>query len=569
MINIQVSIVLKSIAGLLEIKGENSFKIRAYKQAAEAIENLQDDLSIICRDGNLENIEGIGKGIGKKVEEIINTGRSSYLEELQKAIPQGLLKILSIPGVGPKKARLFQKHLGIETLEALKDACSKRELRKLPGIGAKLEFNILKAIKKFESAEVSLSLATAQPVVLELIHRLKSNEKVAKISVSGDLRRRGDKLTTARIVVGTVEQKDIINYLSDFIDILQVEELSAGEYRLIYTPNIPIEIVIAKPQDFSSVLWLDTGSPEHCELVLERIKELHKKTKKNINHPGSKMELLSCAGKNEVDFYKAAAMQYVVPELRENSGEIDAAINRTLPVLIEPTDVKGDLHVHTRWSDGGNTIQEMAEAAMKLGYEYIGICDHSKSLKVAGGLREKELMKQVEEIRRINQKLSGIRVLAGTEVDIMGDGKLDFSDKFLKELDLVVASIHTGFNQDRNKITRRLEKAMENQHVDIIAHPTGRILGRRPGYEVDMDKLLQKAKEAETILEINSYPDRLDLNHEFACKCKEMGIKIAINTDAHSIEQMKHIGFGLGVARKGWLEKNNVVNTHSYKDLPF
>lgn len=559
--------VLQHIGDLLEVRGESSFKVNAYRRAAKSIESLDTGIEELFRNGKLQSIEGVGKGLSLRIEEIVTTGKSTYLEDLSRTTPPGLQQILKIPWVGPKKVRLFHEQLGIETMEQLEEACVKKMLRTLPGIGAKTEGNILREIRATRSRDTTVPWGIADLIATTVLERLRKHGSVVGASLSGSMRRAQESVDCIELVVGATDCDSVKEFALGFYDLMDSKTFNDERVRLVFPPSIPVDIIIVEESLFQLTLWSRTGSAAHCD----RIKQLARdKEYTLVSDVQDKMcSLREDLPRSEEEIYQNVGLQYVPPELRENFGEIQAAKTHSLPDLLQESDIKGDLHMHTLWSDGGNSIEEMVEGARKLGYEYIAITEHSKSLRVANGISEDKLQEQLETIYELNERYDDIIILTGIEVDILQDGCLDFSESILRELDVVIASIHTGFRQDGETITKRIVKAMESKYVDVLAHPTGRLLGRRDGYAVDMNEILKVAKDTGTILEINSSPDRLDLGSEYVRKCKEMGIPVAINTDAHSIEQLYVRKFGVGVARRGWLSKEDVVNTYPLGRMPF
>lgn len=563
--NLQIAYILANIADMLEIKGENFYKVRAYRKASHIIKNLSIELGNFVKQYNLQSIEGIGKALSKKIQELLDTGECEYYKRLKEEVPQGLVEMLKIPGLGPKKIQTIHDTLGISTIKQLEHAAKKDKLRKLPGFGIKTQQTTLRGIqmikKGIDKVLYPVALAFTQQIILNLVNL----REVEKISLAGSLRRKKEVVEDIDILVASFFPKKVIRA---FVSLPQCQKILAkGDTKasIIFDIGIQVDLRVVKPESFYCALQYFTGSKEHNTklrsialkkgLRLNEYSILDKKRGKNI-YP-----------KNEHELYKCIGLDYIPPELREDRGEIKAAMDKKLPKLLCKENIKGDLHIHSNFSDGTATIEKMVDAAKKMGYEYIAITDHSKSLKIARGLDEKRLEYQIDYINELNKKMSNFKILTGIEVDILLDGTLDFSNRILKKLDIVIASIHTGFKQDKSLITNRLISACKNPYVDIIAHPTGRLLTRRPAYNVDMDSVLKVAADTRTILEINSSPQRLDLNDILTKKAKKLGIKIAINTDAHSPESLKDIVYGVGVARRGWLEIQDVINTLPLKQL--
>lgn len=562
--NIKIAFILNDIANMLDIKGENFFKIRAYKKAAHVIRNLPIELDEL-EESKLYSIEGIGKAIGGKVEELLNTGYCRYYEDLKREVPRGLIDMLKIPGLGPKRINTIYKTLGISSVEQLEKAAKRDKLRHLPGFGIKIQQSILQAIKIMEDKADSILYPMALTIANQIISQLKDLPELKEISIAGSLRRKKETVKDIDIIVSSVYPDTVIDVFANLPEVSEI--ISRGHKKTSVRLNIGIQtdLLVVEPRAFPSALLHFTGSKEHnSKLRSYAIRKGFKLNEYGIYDDENQQILYP---KSEKEIYKFLDMPYIVPQLREDRGEIEAGLKNTLPELVNLGQIRGDLHTHSNFSDGIDTIEAMAKSARALGYEYIAVTDHSKTLKVARGLDEKRLLEQIEIINKINYKLRGIRILTGIEVDILPDGTLDFENEILKELDIVIASIHSGFHQDSKEINNRIMKACANPYVDILGHPTGRIIGRRPPYKVDVDFLIRTAAQTGTILEINSSPDRLDLNDSLVKRAKEQNIKIAINTDAHSIDSLKDMIYGINVAQRGWLEKNDIINTLSLKEL--
>jgi len=559
--NFEVAFIFSDIADMLEIKGENFFKVRAYRKAAHVILNLPYELEEIMQHSSLESIEGIGKALAEKIREISTTGTCRYYEDLKKEMPRSIVEMLKIPGLGAKKVKTIYDRLGISTVDELEEAAKSKKLRNLPGIGVKTEQSILKGIQMLQGKVGKFLLPTAEAVADEISSMLATLPEIRNIKVAGSLRRKKEMIGDLDILVSTVFPEEVGR---SFLKLPRVKDILAKgptKISVLLDIGIQADLRMVEPKSFYSALVYFTGSKEHNT----KLRSIALKHGYRLNEYGI------CENKDESahaifpdseeKLYEHFGMPYIVPELREDRGEIEAALEGRLPRLIEQSDIKGDLHVHSNWSDGISSIESIAETARSLGYEYVAITDHSRSLRIANGLNEARLREQMRYIDELNKSFEGFNILKGIEVDILNDYLLDFDDSILKELDVVVASIHSGFRQDKEKLTKRIIKACENPHVDIIAHPTGRLLGKRDAYDVDMEQVLQAAAETGTILEINSSPDRLDLNDVMAKKAKEMGVRISINTDAHEKDGLKDIRYGLNVARRAWLEKADIVNT--------
>lgn len=563
--NFEVAFIFYDIADILEIKGENFFKIRAYRKAAHTIENLPMDVEDLAGESRLQEIEGIGKALEEKIREIINTGTCRYYEELKKDFPRGLVEMLKIPGLGAKKIKVIYDNLGISSIEELEKAARAHKIRELPGMGVKTEQSILKGIKTLKGQGDRVQLAIALPVANRIMEILSGMKEVSKVAIAGSLRRRKEMVKDIDIVVATEAAETLVENFLKLPIISRVLAEGLSKVSVVLNAGIQVDLRLVKPQEFYSALQHFTGSKEHNT----KLRSLALKMGYKLNEYGifeKEGDGVFCP-KSETELYSKLDMPYIIPELREDRGEIEAALQDGLPDLVKLEDIRGDLHLHSDFSDGVSSIEEMVKKAKELGYEYIAITDHSKSLKVARGLDESRLRQQLELIKGINERVKGIRILTGIEVDILPDGSLDFDDDILKELDVVIASIHSGFKQDKTTITSRIVNACHNRYVNIIAHPTGRLLGRREPYDVDMDEVFEAAAKTGTVLEINSSPDRLDLNDVNVKRAAEMGIKIAINTDAHGTEALSDMMYGVWVARRGWLAAENIINTYSLEQL--
>ncbi|HQE05399.1 MAG: DNA polymerase/3'-5' exonuclease PolX [Tepidanaerobacteraceae bacterium] len=563
--NFEVAFIFYDIADILEIKGENFFKIRAYRKAAHTIENLPMDVKELAGESRLQEIEGIGKALEEKIREIINTGTCRYYEELKKDFPRGLVEMLKIPGLGAKKIKVIYDNLGISSIEELEKAARAHKIRELPGMGVKTEQSILKGIQTLKGQGDRVQLAIALPVANRIMEILSGMKEVSKVAIAGSLRRRKEMVKDIDIVVATEAAETLVENFLKLPIISRVLAEGLSKVSVVLNAGIQVDLRLVKPQEFYSALQHFTGSKEHNT----KLRSLALKMGYKLNEYGifeKEGDGVFCP-KSETELYSKLDMPYIIPELREDRGEIEAALQDGLPDLVKLEDIRGDLHLHSDFSDGVSSIEEMVKKAKELGYEYIAITDHSKSLKVARGLDESRLRQQLELIKGINERVKGIRILTGIEVDILPDGSLDFDDDILKELDVVIASIHSGFKQDKTTISSRIVNACHNRYVNIIAHPTGRLLGRREPYDVDMDEVFEAAAKTGTVLEINSSPDRLDLNDVNVKRAAEMGIKIAINTDAHGTEALSDMMYGVWVARRGWLAAENIINTYSLEQL--
>ncbi|GAN34424.1 MAG: DNA polymerase/3'-5' exonuclease PolX [Candidatus Brocadia sp. AMX2] len=555
--NHEIAALFERIANVLELKGENTFRINSYRKAARVIGDLTGDIEDLARAEKLTDIPGIGEGTAEKIVEYINTGKMSKYEEVMKGVSEETVALMQIPGLGPKTVAMLNRELGIASLNDLEKALQEDKLQGLFGIGDKKIENIVKGIELFKTSQQRISIGMAYPVVKRIIEGLRHNPQIRDIQAAGSLRRMKETIGDIDILVSGTEGTEIIKSFVNMRGVTQI--LAAGDTKgsVRVEEGVQVDLRVVREDEFGAALQYFTGSKEHNI----HLREIAKKKGLKISEYGIFKGDKKIGGQLEDDIYKILGMDWIPPELRENRGEIEAAQAGKLPKLIEISDIKGDLHNHSNWSDGIPTFEEMARHAMKMGYKYLVVSDHSKSLHVANGLKDDELLEEIEEIDKLNKKFKGFTLLKATEVDIKADGSLDFPDKILEKLDLVVASIHSGFKQGKEKITERMIAAIRNPYVNIIAHPTGRLISKREGYEVDLDKVIEACAETGTALEINCFYDRLDLNDINCRKAKETGAMISISTDAHHLDQMWMIELGVGIARRGWLEAKNVINT--------
>lgn len=558
--NKEIAEIFSRMADILEFKGENLFRVNAYRKAARLIEDLAEDIEKISAEDKLRQIPGVGEGMAGKIKQYLERGKISKYEELKKEIPEGLISLLAIQNLGPKILAQAHKELGVKNLADLKRVIRDGGLEKLYGMGKKKAENILRGIRLFTAAKERILLGKALPLAEEIIGELEKRAKIKDICPAGSLRRMEETIGDIDILA---TGKDVKKIIEEFTKLSPVKSiLASGETKasVVIEGGIQVDLRVVEEDSYGSALQYFTGSKAHNIHLREMAKAKGMKISEYGIFKGGK----KIGGKDEANIYAHLGLPLIPPEIREDTGEIEAGLKNTLPSLVEYEKIKGDLHIHSVFSDGSSTIEEIAGAAKKMGYEYLAICDHSQSAKYAGGLSIKQLLKEIEEIKSLNRRLKGIQILAGSEVDIKADGSLDFPDEILAKLDLAIAAIHSGFKQN---VTERIIKAMHNPYVKIIAHPTGRLISRREGYEIDFDRILKEAAKSGTVLEINAYFDRLDLNDLNCRRAKEFGVKVSIDTDAHDLGQLWMLKLGVGTARRGWLTEKDVINCLSLTQL--
>ena len=568
--NKDVADILERMGTLLEIKGEIVFKTRAYYKAAETIANLPEDIETVRKENRLTGIPGIGKTLAGKISQYLDTGKMNAYEELIREVPEGLLDVVHVPSIGPKKAKLFFDQLEVKSVADLRKAVDTGKLDGLPGIKEKTIDNIRRGIKIVQEGQERMHLGTATQAAEEFVAALQKLPQVKDIVAAGSLRRGRETVRDIDILVDSTDPSKVMDV---FVHLPQVKSINArGETKssVLTRNNVQVDIRVVEPKSFGAALLYFTGSKDfNIKLRQIAIKKEMKVNEYGIfSFKGGRERML--AGKTEEDCFKALGLPYVPPEMREDFGEEEIFGRGTkfcAPTLIELNDIQGDLHVHSTWSDGHNTIAEMAEKAAAKGYKYLAISDHSPRLRVAGGVSPEDLKKKKKEIDDLNAKLKDFYILFGTEVEIDSDGNLDYNRTILSEFDFVVAAIHSGFEQSSGQLTKRLVKVCQNKYVHAIAHPTGVHLGKREPYHFDFKEVCAAAVDNNVCLEINSFPIRMDLNGANVYHAREYGVKFVIDTDAHRADHMDFMKFGVTTARRGWLAKSDVLNTLSYADL--
>jgi len=562
--NAEIAKMLDQTAELLEIEGANPFRVRAYRKAARTIEGLPKSVSSLLAAGeDLSELPGIGKDLAAKIAGIVSSGRFDVLQQLKRRLPGELGDIAAIPGLGPKRVKLLYDRLHIRSLEDLRRAAHAGRIHELKGFGEASEQRILAALGKPIVTEKRFKLSVAEAEAEALLKHLRPCIGKGKIAVAGSYRRRRETVGDLDIVATARRASSISDRLVDYENVSEVLAHGPSRTPVVLRSGLQVDLRVVPARSYGSGLLYFTGSKAHNIALRGLANDRGWK----LNEYGLFDGARRIAGANEAEIYQKLGLAFVPPELREDRGEVARAAEHALPKLVEVSDIRGDLHAHTKWSDGTATIAEMAAAAQERGYEYLAITDHSKHVTIAHGLDASRLSRQIDEIDEVNETLQGITLLRGVEVDILADGKLDLPDRILSRLDLVVAAVHYKFSLSRKAQTERVIRAMDNPYVDIIAHPTGRLIGQREPYDVDMERLIAAAAERNCCLEINAEPDRLDLNDMHAQAAKSAGVKLAISTDAHATHALAYMRFGVDQARRGWLEADDVINTRPLAQL--
>ena len=556
--NSEVAAVLYEIADLLELQG-TPFKPQAYRRAARNIEQLGTPLSHVVADGKLDDIPGVGEALSKKIQELLSTGELSYLDKLRSEIPEGLVRMLDVPDVGPKTAMLLHKELGISSVEQLKEAALAHRLRDMKGFGEKTEERILQGIKVLESSGGRTLLGEALPIAEAYIEYLKASQAIDRISIAGSLRRGRDTIGDIDILVGDDSPAAVIDAFAAYPEVEEVIMKGPTKSSVRLRDGMQVDLRAVETKSYGAALQYFTGSKEH-NVSLRRI-GVEKGLKLNEYGLFERDSGRLVAGATEEEVYSALGLSCMPPEIRENSGELDAAREGKVPELVRLEQVKGDLHLHTEWSDGSDSIGKVVAEAESRGYDYVAITDHTHSLKIANGLSPERLRAQIDAVRKAEDAAGGIRVLAGSEVDIKADGTLDLPGSVLNDLDIVVASVHSRFKMGRVEMTRRIVAAISSGMVDILGHPTGRLIGQRSAYEVDLQAVLDAAAEHDVCMEVNCFPDRLDLRDVDCRAAGSRGVRVSLGTDSHRTEHMGFIRLGVITARRGWLGPKDVLNT--------
>jgi DNA polymerase (family 10) len=565
--NDEVAGVLNEIADLLEMSDPSDrFRPIAYRRAARAIESLPEDVGDLANKGGLESIPGVGKAIAGKIKQYLSEGKVDALETLRQEFPPGLVEIMRVRDIGPKTARRLYFELKITSLDELRKAAEAGRLRKLKGFGEKTEQNILRGIEVSEQAKGRQLLGVALPIAERILAHLRANAPVENVTYAGSLRRMKETIGDIDLLATTRDPAAVTKAFTSMPGVREVVAAGDTKSAVVIAEGLQVDLRVLEPSRWGAGLQYFTGNKDHNV----KLRGMAQKKGFKLNEYGLFREDLSeelVAAATEEDVYGSLGLPYIEPELREDAGEIEAALADALPDLVTLEDIRGDLHAHTNLTDGVNTLEEMAAAARAKGYAYLGISDHSPYVRVANGLSVENARIHIREIRTFSERSLDLKLLAGTECDILPDGSLDYPDDLLAEFDYVIASIHSNFKMSQEEMTRRVVRAMANENVDIIAHPTSRKIGQREPIALDMERFLEAAVETRTVLEINAYPDRTDLSSAHARLAKERGATLIVDTDSHSTEQLDYMRLGVGTARRGWVEKADLVNTMSFEDI--
>ncbi len=562
--NSEIAAVFEEIADLLELQDENPFKIRAYRKAAQVLRGLGTEAADLLTAGqDLRQLPGIGKELAAKIADIVRTGTTSTLERLRTSLPAALREMLRLPGLGPKRVRALYGELGLATREELLQAAAQGRIRALPGFGETLERQILEALTRDSAAPGRTPLGEARPQVEALLSFLRAQPGVRRVEAAGSYRRQRETVGDIDLVAAAGSGSPVIERFVSWGDVREVRSRGETKAGVVLRSGLPVDLRRVEDSSFGAALQYFTGSQTH-NIALRRIA---RRRGLKVNEYGVFRSGARIAGRTEASVYRALGLAFIPPELREDRGEIEAAREGRLPVLVSAADLRGDLHAHTTATDGTASLEEMAQAARRRGLEYLAITDHSRRLRVAGGLDERRLLEQIEAIDRLNERWKDFTLLKGIEVEILEDGGLDLPDEVLGRLDLVIGAVHSGFRLSRERQTARILRAMDGRYFTILAHPTGRLLPGREPYALDLAAVIAKAAERGCFLELNAHPRRLDLADTSCREARAAGVRIAVNSDAHAPSDFEHLAYGIGQARRGWLEKKDVLNALPLADL--
>ena len=566
--NTEIAEVLNNIGDLLELKGEVIFKIRAYKKAARAIEHHPMELAQIQREegeGGLSKVPSVGAAITKKVDELLTSGRLEYYEKLKAEFPEGVIDLMDVPGVGPKTALKISQELGVSNAEGLEAALKSGAVATLPGLGEKAEANILRHLQTLHTKDRRIPIGQALSVVEQITAALRETPGLHQIAPAGSLRRFRETIGDIDIMGTADDPERVINTLVELPQVVEVLVHGPKKASVLVDKGLQVDLRIVEDDTYGSLIQYFTGSQQHNVLLRERARRqgLSLNEYGITNLDTGEVEKFA----TEEGFYYRLGLQFIPPELREGQHEIAMAAEGTIPRLLEVSDIRGDLHSHTTASDGRDSLEEMALAARAQGLEYLAITDHSSGRGIANGLSDERLRKHIANVRALNSRLDGIELLTGSEVDIRADGSLDYPDELLKKLDVVIGSVHSAMSQEKGVMTARIIKAMHNPNVDIVGHPTCRIIGERVPVELDIDAIFQAALETGTALEIDAQPGRLDLKDIYVYRARELGVPLVIDSDSHATEQFDNLRLGVAVARRGWCEAGHILNTRPLAEL--
>ena len=561
--NGQVADVLETVGKIMEVLGENPFKVRAHTNGARTIRTESTPVSELVADGSLGDLPGIGKALEEKITELVETGKLAYLEELKKSVPPGILEMLRVPSLGPKKVHTLWKKEEISTLKELEAACKEDKLSSLKGFGKKTQEKILEGITFLKKHAGKFRLGDAWPQAMKLLQSIRDGPDVIRAELAGSIRRSKEVVKDVDLLASSKSPEKVMEHFLAAGEIDSVIAAGKTKSSVRLRNGLQIDLRVVQDSEFASALAYFTGSREHNVLLRQRAQKMGMK----INEYGIFKGEKRLSTPDEETFYKRLKLAYVPPEMREGTGEIEAAENGTLPDLIEEKDLVGIFHSHTTWSDGTASLEEMAEKAKSMGLKYMGLSDHSQAAFYANGLDEVRLARQHEEVQALNRKMKGFRIYHGMECDILPDGSIDLNDEWLEKLDFIIGSIHSQFNMTEEEMTDRVCKAIAHPKMTIYGHATGRLLLNREPFQIDLNRVIEAAKEHNKVIEINANPNRLDLDSIWARKAKDVGVLLSINPDAHSTNGLEDIRYGIGTARRAWVEKKHVLNSRSGKAL--
>lgn len=562
--NFEIARLFYEMASLLEVKNDSVFRVRAYQRAAQTLETLTEDVVALADQGELTRLPGIGRELAALIKEYLASGRLVHLDAMRAEFPPAFLTLLEIRGLGPKTARLLWERLGVDSIERLEELCTSGEILQAPGVRQKTRDNILKGIALWKAGRMRTPIGRARHVAALVVEALRAHGGVERIEVAGSLRRLRETVKDVDILVTSTQPTRVIGTLVSLPSVTEILARGDTKASVRHQDGLQIDLRVVEPAAFGAALQYFTGSRDHNV----RLRELARRRGLSISEYGVFEERSGArvASATEEEVYAAVGLPWIAPELRENTGEIEAARTGRLPALVTAAAIRGDLHAHTEWSDGHHPLDQLVEAAQAKGYEYILVSDHSRSAAIARGLSVDQVRAQVDSIRRLQPRFK-IRILTGTECDILADGTMDFPDEVLGELDIVLAAVHSRFRQTREEMTARIVRALENPHVDVLVHPTGRRFGSREPYDVDLESVFAAARRHGKAVEINASPDRLDLADVHARRAAELGVPVAVSTDTHDLSNLDNLELGLGVARRAWIGPAQVLNARPLDDL--